>query len=104
MTPDVLIGSLAVLCVAQKLAAVKMAIRVEADTQKAVAIDAGIDQAQFTRKLNGQEPFTFQNFDALPEEVQRTALLEMLSHMGLPARAKRWLSIASLVNEQKRSA
>jgi hypothetical protein len=106
MTPELLIGSsAAVLCVLQKLAAVKMAIRVECETQKEAAIDAQMDPGQLSRELNGQGSFTFAHFDALPEEVQRTALLEMLATLGLPQRAKRWLSIARVLDgREERSA
>lgn len=88
-------------CVVQKLAAVKMAIRTESDSQKAVAIDAGIDQSQFTRKLSNVEPFTFRDFDKLPEEIQRVALLEMLAQMGLPQRAQRWLKVVHALSERQ---
>lgn len=88
------------LCIVQKLSAVKMAIHTES-SQKAVAIDAGIDESQLARKLNNHAPFTFENFDRLPEEVQRVALLEMLSQMGLPERAKRWLSVVRELDAHK---
>jgi hypothetical protein len=79
--------------VTQKLAAVKMAIRTEYETQKAAAIDVGVDPSQFTRKLNDAEPFTLRDLDRLSVEAQRVALLEMLSDLGLPSRVKRYLPI-----------
>jgi hypothetical protein len=94
-----------VLCVAQKLGTLKMAIRTEADSQKAVAIDAGIDPSNLTRKLNGEERLSLHDLDKLPEEVQRAWHLEELARMGLPQRAKRWLVIARAVEgSQKRTA
>jgi hypothetical protein len=104
-TPELIIGaSGAVLCVVQKLAAVKMAIRAESDSQKAVAIDAGIDQGQLSRKLSHQESFTFDDLDRLPLDVQRAALLEMLTQMGLPERVNRWLSIARVVDTRRKQS
>lgn len=97
-------GSVLGLCLTQKLAAVKMAIRTEGDSQKAVAIDAGIDQAQLTRKLSDAEPLTFRDFEKLPEEVQRAALLEMLAQMGLPQRARRWMKVGRVVEMRERES
>lgn len=95
MTPELLMGSsAAALCVVQKLATLKMAIRIEADSQKAIAIDAGMDQGQLTRKLQDKEPLTLRDLDRFPEEVQRAWHLEELARMGLPERAKRWLKVA----------
>lgn len=79
--------------VVQKLAAIKMAIRAEADSQKAVAIDAHMDESQLARKLADKEALTFRDLDRFPEEVQRAALLEMLTQMGLPARVQRYLPV-----------
>lgn len=91
--------------VAQKLLTLKMALRAEADSQKAVAIDAGIDQSQLARKLQDKEPLTLRDLDKFPEEVQRAWHLEELARMGLPARAQRWLSVARVIEaRQKRSA
>jgi hypothetical protein len=111
MTPELRMALVTVMftgagCVIQKLAAVKMAIRTEYDTQKAAASDVGVDQSQFTRKLNDAEAFTFRDLDKLSLEAQRVALLEMLAELGLPQRAKRWLSIARVFDarEEKRSA
>lgn len=106
MSPELVQAFMGVsgLCVMQKLAAVKMAIRVEADTQKSVAIDAGIDEAQFARKLLDKEALTFRDFDKLPLEVQRTALLEMLAQAGLPQRVHRWLSIAQAVEPRRKQS
>jgi hypothetical protein len=107
MNPELVQGLLALsgLCITAKLAAVKMAIRTEYETQKAAAIDAGVDPSQFTRKLNDAEPFTFREFDRLSEEAQKVALLEMLAQMGLPQRVKRWLSIAQAIEgSERRSA
>lgn len=87
------------------LATLRMAIRSEADSQKAVAIDAGIDESQFARKLNGKEPMTFRDLEKLPAEVRRAFHLEELSQLGLPERAKRWLKVARELNAHgKKSA
>lgn len=93
------------LCITQKLATLKMAIRTEADSQKAVAIEAGITEPSLARKLNHQQPLTLDELDKLPEEVQRAWHLEELARMGLPQRAKRWLSIARVLEgREERSA
>lgn len=93
------------LCVMQKLGTLKMAIRTEADSQKAVAIDAGISEPSLARKLNHQQPLTLDELDAMPEEVQRAWHLEELARMGLPQRARRWLSIARVLEgREERSA
>lgn len=79
--------------VLQKLATLKMAIRTEADSQKAVAIDAGIDQSQLARKLCDKEPLTLRDLDRFPENVQAAWHLEELARLGLPERVKRYLPI-----------
>lgn len=92
-------------CVLQKLATLKMAIRTEADSQKAVAIDVGIDQSNLTRKLQGKEPLTLGELDRFPERVQAAWHLEELARLGLPERVKRYLPILrALEGDQKRSA
>lgn len=93
------------LCVMQKLGTLKIAIRTESDSQKAVAIDAGIAESSLTRKLKNEERMTVEDVSKLPEEVQRVWHLEELARMGLPQRAKRWLSIARALDvDEKRSA
>lgn len=93
------------LCVSQKLATLKMAIRVEGDSQKAVAIDAGIDEGQLSRKLANQEPLTIRDLDRFPEPVQAAWHLEELARIGLPDRVKRYLPILrALEGDRKRSA
>jgi hypothetical protein len=92
------------LCVMQKLQTLKMAIRTEADSQKAIAIDAGIDQAQLTRKLQDKEPFTFRDLDKFPEPVQAAWHLEELARIGLPERVKRYLPVLHALEGRKRSA
>lgn len=93
------------LCVLQKLATLKMAIRTEADSQKAVAIDLGIHESNLTRKLQGKEPLTLCELDRLPEPVQAAWHLEELSRLGLPERVKRYLPILrALDGVNKRSA
>jgi hypothetical protein len=89
-------------CVAQKLASLRMGIKLGADSQKAVAIDAHIDPAQLSRKLHGLEPVTLTDLDKLPEEVQRTFHLEELARLGLPERAHRWVKVAVAVTGDKR--
>ena len=91
-------------CVLQKLATLKMAIRCEADSQKAVAIDAGMDQSNLTRKLQGNEPLTLSELDRFPEEVQRAWHLEELSRMGLPARAKRWIKVSEALDGRRKQS
>jgi hypothetical protein len=92
-------------CVLAKLQTLKMAIRTEADSQKAIAIDAGIDPAQLTRKLSGQEPLTLRDLDRFPETVQAAWHLEELARIGLPARVKRYLPILSaMTGTEKKSA
>lgn len=95
------IGSVLGLCLTQKLSAVKTAIRTEGESQKAVAIDAGMDQAQLARKLSDVEPLTFRDFEKFPAEVQRAALLEMLAQMGLPQRARRWMQVMRVVETRE---
>lgn len=85
-----------------KLAAIRMGIRTGADSQKSVAIDAGMDQAQLSRKLHHLEPFTFDDFAKLPEDVQRIALLEMLTQLGLPEQIRRSLPIARVVEARRK--
>lgn len=92
-------------CVLAKLATLKMAIRTEADSQKAIAIDAGMDQGQLTRKLQDKEPLTLRDLDKFPEPVQAAWHLEELARIGLPERVKRYLPILrALEGDQKRSA
>jgi hypothetical protein len=79
--------------VAQKLATLKMAIRTEGDSQKAVAIDAHIDESQLARKLADKEPLTLRDIDRFPENVQAAWHLEELARLGLPERVKRYLPI-----------
>lgn len=90
--------------VAQKLASLKMAIRAEADSQKAVAIDAHIDESQLARKLQDKEALTIRDLDRFPEEVQRAWHLEELTRMGLPERVKRWLVIARELDARRKQS
>jgi hypothetical protein len=92
------------LCVVQKLATLKMAIRTEADSQKSVAIDAGIDESQFARKLADKEPLTIRDIDKLPESVQAAWHLEELARLGLPERVRRYLTVLGAIGAEKRSA
>lgn len=105
MNPEIIFGaSGALLCVAQKLATLKMAIRTEADSQKAVAIDAGIDEGQLSRKLADTEALTIRDLDRFPEPVQAAWHLEELARIGLPERVKRYLPILTALDGRKRSA
>jgi len=91
--------------VLQKLAALKMAIRVEGDSQKAVAIDAHMDESQLARKLADKEALTIRDLDRFPEPVQAAWHLEELARLGLPARVKRYLPILrAFEGADKRSA
>jgi hypothetical protein len=91
-------------CVVQKLATLKMAIRSEAESQKAIAIDAGMDQSQLARKLSDKEPLTIRDLDKFPEAVQAAWHLEELARIGLPERVKRYLPILGAVGAEKKSA
>lgn len=90
--------------VTQKLASLRMAIREEAQSQKAVAIDAGIDEGQFARKLSNAEPMTLRDIAKFPERVQAAWHLAELSRLGLPERVQKWIAIGRVVSTQKRSA
>lgn len=89
--------------VVQVLGSMRQAIREEADSQKAVAIDAGMDQAQLTRKLHHQERFTFDDLDRMPVPVQQAFHLAELIRLDLPKRMARMVAVAGAV-QQKRSA
>lgn len=91
-------------CVLQKLATLKMAIRVEADSQKALAIDSGMDESQLARKLSDKAPLTLREIDRLPEEVQKHWHLAELERMGLPARVQKWVSIARAVEAREKQS
>jgi hypothetical protein len=92
-------------CVMQTLGSLRVAIREESDSQKAIAYEIGMDPAQLTRKLQNQEPLKFEEFARLPENVQRAFHLAELIRLGMPTRVQKLVAVFRAVyGEQQRSA